>query len=198
MNFLPITTEREARHFNRLPVIAVDLGFSGRNRTTGVAWSPSSSSHSEATKHQFGEAVTEVANLIRPLREVVLVLEAPLSSAFNGRGNPRPRGQFEREPHCRWWSVGSGAATALSALFFLRQLHCKLESSSVTIHLVEGFVSGDDSGDHDKVADVLCQGFRGKHNRRWHSVSEDGSVISALDWLNCKAPHHPPVILQPD
>lgn len=178
-----------------LPVVAVDLGFSGNERSTGVAWTLPS--QSEAKKHKFGEAVIAVVEKCRSLVEVTLVLEAPLSAVFDALGNPRPRGGFEREPQSRWWSVGPGAATALSALFFLRQLHCELKTANVTIHLVEGFVSGDDSGDHAKVAAALRDGFQGKSKCEWHSVTEEGSVISALDWLECESFHKSPVILQP-
>lgn len=195
MKLLPVISEQKARQFRKLPVVAVDLGFSGRSRTTGVAWCLAS--ESDQKKHRFGEAVTIVAEQLRSFSEVALVLEAPLSAAFDSYGNPRPRGSFEREPQSRWWSVGPGAATALAALFFLRQLHCELKTANVTIHLVEGFVSGDDSGDHGKVAAALRDGFQGKSRCEWHSVTEEGSVISALDWLECESPHKLPVILQP-
>jgi len=195
MKLLPVISEQEARQFKKLPVVAVDLGFSGNERSTGVAWTLPS--QSDAKKHQFGEAVAAVVEKCRSLAEITLILEAPLSAAFDALGNPRPRGNFEREPKSRWWSVGPGASTALSALFFLRQLHCELKTANVTIHLVEGFVSGDDSGDHAKVAAALRDGFQGKKNCEWHSVTEEGSVISALDWLECESPHKPPVILQP-
>jgi hypothetical protein len=197
MKLRPIISKREARQFNKLPVIAVDLGFSARNRTTGVAWSLPS--QSDRKKHCFGEAVNVVAEQCCSFSEVALVLEAPLSAAFDIYGNPRSRGKFEREPQSRWWSVGPGAATALSALFFLRQLHRKLKTANVTIHLVEGFVSGNDVWDHDEVAAALRDGFRGKRKCHWHSVSvtEGESVVSALDWLECESPHDPPVILQP-
>jgi hypothetical protein len=125
------------------------------------------------------------------------VLEAPLSAAFNRNGNPQPRGDFERKPQPRWWSVGPGAATALSALFFLRQLHRNMKTANVTIHLVEGFVSGKYIGDHDEVAAALRDAFRGKGKPLWHTATGEGRVISALDWLKCELPYNPPVILQP-
>lgn len=193
MKLLPVISEHEARQFKPLPVVAVDLGFSGNERTTGVAWTLPF--QSDAKKHRFGEAVTAVVEKCRSLVEVTLILEAPLSAAFDTLGNPRPRGNFEREPQSRWWSVGPGASTALSALFFLRQLHRELKTANVTIHLVEGFVTGNDSGDHANVAAALRDGFLG--NCKWHSVTEGGSVISALDWLECESPQKPPVILQP-
>jgi len=195
MELRPITTKREARQFHKLPVVAVDLGFSGKKPTTGVAWSLAS--QSDQKKLLFGEAVAFVAKQLRSLGEVALVLEAPLSAVFDHLGNPLPRGDFERRPQSRWWSVGPGAATALSALFFLRGLHCELKTANITIHLVEGFVSGDDSGDHDEVAAALRDGFCGKRDCDWHTVTREGCAISALDWLECESPHTPPVILQP-
>lgn len=195
MTFHPVIDKQAALALRKCPIVAVDLGFSGRSRTTGVAWALPSGPGAE--KHQFGEAVTTVARKCGPVGEVALILEAPLSAAFNSHGNPRPRGSFEREPQSRWWSVGPGAATALSALFFLRQLESQLKTARVTIHLVEGFVSGEASGAHDQVAVSLRDGFRGKLKCQWHSVSDEGNVVSALDWLECNSPKHPPIILQP-
>ena len=80
---------------------------------------------------------------------------------------------------------------------FLRQLEIQLKTVNITIHLVEGFVSGVASGDHAQVAAALRDGFQGKCKCKWHSVTEEGSVVSAIDWLECESPHKPPVILQP-
>lgn len=193
MRFLPVIDERSAVALRKRPIVAVDLGFSGKRRTTGVAWILAT--ESDAKKHQFGEAANTVAQKCRSLVDVTLILEAPLSAAFDNLGNPRPRGDFECEPRTRWWSVGPGAATALSALFFLQQLHRELKNASVTIHLVEGFVSGDASDDHAKVAAALRDGFQGKG--KWYSISDEMNVVSALDWLECKSPNNPPIILQP-
>jgi hypothetical protein len=195
MKFLPVINAQSSLALRKRPLVAVDLGFSSKKRTTGVAWVLPS--ESDAKNHQFGEAVNAVAEKCRSLVEVTLILEAPLSAAFDNLGNPRPRGDFERKPQSRWWSAGSGAATALSALFFLRQLHSELKTANVTIYLVEGFVSGVDSGDHATVAVALRDGFCGKRRCQWHSVTDEGNVVSALDWLECKSPKNPPVILQP-
>ena len=195
MRFLPIISKEEAKQLKTLSVVAVDLGFSGRGRTTGVAWSLPNESYAKAFR--FGEAVIAVAERFRSVEEVALVLEAPLSAAFDCYGNPRPRGKFEREPQSRWWSVGPGAATALSALFFLRDLKSLLTTADTTIRLVEGFVTGVDSGDHDQVATALRDGFQERINCHWHTVNEEGRIISALEWMNCELPQKPPVILQP-
>jgi hypothetical protein len=195
MKFLPVINAQSGLALRKCPLVAIDLGFSGKKRTTGVAWALPSESN--AKNHQFGEAVNAVAEKCRSLVEVTLILEAPLSAAFDDFGNPRPRGDFERKPQSRWWSAGSGAATALSALFFLRQLRSEFKTSNVTIHLVEGFVSGEASGDHDQVAVALRDGFFGKRKCQWHSVTEEGNVVSALDWLECKSSKNPPIILQP-
>ena len=195
MRLVPITSKEQARRFKLLPVIAVDLGFSGHRPTTGVAWVLPSSTG--AKKFGFGAAVEAVANLSDTLKDVVLVLESPLSAAFGPVGNPRPRGGFEVKPQARWWSVGSGAAAALSALFFLRELYSQLRTAGTTIHLVEGFVSGKASCDHMRVAVALRDGFRGERSCKWHSVANRGDVISALDWLDSKRTKLPPLIVQP-
>jgi hypothetical protein len=194
MKFLPVINEQSGLALRGCPLVAVDLGFSGNRRTTGVAWALPFECH--AKNQRFGDAANAVAEKCRSLAEVTLILEAPLSAMFDALGNPQPRGDFERKPQSRWWSVGPGAATALSALFFLRRLYSELRTAKTTIHLVEGFVSGSDSVDHAVVAVALRDGFSGKRECRWHCVSDGGSVVSALDWLEGKSSGNPPVILQ--
>ena len=195
MRAFPVTGKEEASQLKALSVVAVDLGFSGRGRTTGVALSLPSDSNAKA--YRFAEAVVVVAERFRAVGEAVLVLEAPLSAAFDIYGNPRPRGIFERVPLSRWWSTGPGASTALAALFFLRELKLQLKTTDIPIHLIEGFVTGIDSGDHDLVATALRNGFQEKQNCKWHSVTEEGKVISILEWMDWELPQKPPVILQP-
>ena len=78
MKFLPVINAQSGLALRKRPLVAIDLGFSGKRRTTGVAWVLPS--ESDAKKHQFGEAVIAVAEKCRSLGEVTLILEAPLSS----------------------------------------------------------------------------------------------------------------------
>ena len=65
MKFLPVINERSGLALHKRPLVAVDLGFSGNRRTTGVAWTLPS--QSDAKKYQFVEAVTAVVEKCRSL-----------------------------------------------------------------------------------------------------------------------------------
>jgi hypothetical protein len=175
-----------------LPVMAVDLGFSGDARSCGVA-----ATHDAQTvrprAQRFGECVSTVINFAREHGEIVLVVEAPLSATFDARGNPAPRGDFERSPRARWWSLGAGAAMALAAQHFLSAIH--ESAGDRTVHLAEGFVVGADSGDHGQVATDLVMTFVGLNDGSWHVPP--GRSKSVLDWVLRASGQASPVILAP-
>jgi hypothetical protein len=194
MNLRAITTVEGARSLAALPRIAVDLGFASKAKSCGLACHGTSIQNPCAV--QFGEAVRRVAALISAHSELVLILEGPLSAAFDRRGNPCARGEFERTTPPRWWSLGSGATVALSALYFLRNLCSMTESSPSTVHLTEGFVVGDASIAHERVADALCHSFTAE-NTKWHTVRSEGTVHSIIDWFQPGTEAAPPAIIEP-
>ncbi len=187
-----IDSNARALALRQLPVMAVDLGFSGKARSCGVA-----ATHDAQTvrppAQRFGECVSMVIDFAREHGEIVLVVEAPLSATFDPRGNPAPRGDFERSPRARWWSLGAGAAMALAAQHFLSAIH--ESTSDRTVHLAEGFVVGADSGDHGQVATDLLMTFVGLNDGSWH-VPPDRSK-SVLDWVLLAPGQASPVILAP-
>lgn len=124
--------------------IFVDIGFAQRrNKSCGVAF------HDEdPSKVRFGDLATEVVNWIRcrsgPFH---LLIEAPLSVAFDVEGNPTGRKiesrVFEGKPKTRYWYESSGCRTLVAATYFLRELQCRLDAEGFNgqIRLVEGFYS---------------------------------------------------------
>ncbi len=175
-----------------LPVMAVDLGFSGEARSCGVAVTHDTQTV-RISAQRFGECVSTVIDFAREHGEIVLVVEAPLSATFDARGNPAPRGNFERSPRARWWSLGAGAAMALAAQHFLSAIHESVGDR--TVHLAEGFVVGADSGDHGQAANDLLMTFVGVNDGSWH-IPTDRSK-SVLDWVLRAPGHASPVILAP-
>ena len=175
-----------------LPCMAVDLGFSGTSRSCGVA-SLDDKGTLRLVRRTFSECVAEVATHVRLHSECVLVIEAPLSACFDGRGNPCARGPFEASPKPRWWSLGAGATMALAAQHFLRFVQQHMRSG--TLHLVEGFVVGQDSGADATVASDLLAAFHGQRATAWHEP-RDGAM-SILDWLGYPPGQPCPVILAP-
>jgi hypothetical protein len=172
--------------------MAVDLGFSGASRSCGVADTHDAEPARPAAQ-RFGECVSTVIDFARAHREIVLVIEAPLCATFDGRGNPAPRGAFERSPRARWWSPGAGAAMALAAQHFLSAIHDA--TSETTVHLAEGFVVGADSGGHGQVATDLMSAFVGLNESAWHVPPAMSK--SVLDWVLREPGQLSPVILAP-
>ena len=125
-----------ALHLQHVPkaVVAVDLGYSAKKRSGGVAWTGC-----PAPLHvQFGDCVTLVAERLRSMHRPVLVLEAVLSTLHLNSGNPSIRGDFETG---RGWYWGPGAVSALAAQRFLSELAGRLPAS---ILLAEAFLSNKD------------------------------------------------------
>lgn len=116
-----------------LPLLGIDLGYSAKTKSCGVARSGSDVVHALC----FGECIDHVVRLIREHGVHVLILEAVLSTYHNSEGNPEIRGEFEKG---RGWYHGPGVTTFAAAIRFLDQLDQRL-SPGVTLPLVEGFLS---------------------------------------------------------
>ena len=121
--------------------IFVDIGFSRASRSCGIAIGDS-----EPQAVCFGELVPRAAaELNKGLCPLNLLIEAPLSVAFNVKGCPTGRKIEKRGGSSRYWYQQAGAVTLLAATHFLRGLH-ELASArgsrlDRTIRLFEGFAS---------------------------------------------------------
>jgi hypothetical protein len=118
---------------SRHAVIAVDIGYSSKRKTCGLACDEQIVPRSLC----FGECVTEVAELCRKLEDPILVIEAPLSTRHQENGNPAMRGRFEK---AREWYRGPGAMTLLAAMRFLKEVGNRLPAGR-PIFLAEAFLS---------------------------------------------------------
>ncbi|KRP36430.1 MAG: hypothetical protein ABS34_07475 [Opitutaceae bacterium BACL24 MAG-120322-bin51] len=117
-----------------LPLLAVDLGYSARSKSCGVAWAGGAVVQSL----EFGECIERVAQQLSRVGRHTLILEAVLSSYHTSQGNPTIRGEFEKG---RGWYHGPGVTTFAAALRFVRELNRALPSDLRPIPLVEGFLS---------------------------------------------------------
>lgn len=143
-------TQNEWANWGENPVIAIDLGMSERKRTTGFAYSPDSLFVLKATSFNatIGECTTRVCDLIREKKEhskVALIIEAPLSFAFDGSGNPTARRPIEVTDQERPWHHQPACGLGLIAVLFLRRILDELQpiKRDVTLHVFEGFISGE-------------------------------------------------------
>lgn len=189
-------------------VISVDMGFSSSRASCGVAWKGFLAIRQDGAEElTFGGAVEHIVELLRATSgDVVLIVEAPLSGAFNSEGSPVPRGDFERfdsqtgTRNPRYWFAGAGAATALAAAYFMETLarqatNFRPESS---LKVVEGFASryAAEPPTHQQVARALLEG--------WQDQSiplldpEGDSLISVLKLVGNTDSTPPSILRMPD
>jgi hypothetical protein len=200
MTLQPVSNPNQIGHLQGLDTLAIDLGFATQARSCGL-----STIDRGVT---FERAVTEAANWIQHeerAEEVVLILEAPLSGAFNPLGNPMARGIFEthhQEGHRsdRRWHIGAGGSMALAALFFLRRLLESTIDTNRTVHLVEGFTSryGDPVPDDAEVARMLFAAWRPNPPARLGPaiIPPAPNWISSLRFLGEQADTASPLVLR--
>jgi hypothetical protein len=173
------------------PVLAIDLGFSKRSKSCGVAWRDASG-RPQSEGFRFGECIEQVAGRLKGHPKAVLIIEAPLSGLFTSNGNPIERGDFERKGPSsssgttRYWYSGPGATTCLAVVFFLRQLLAEFrrfpdEEQPVEIILYEGFVTfKPEVTTHVSDAQLLLDSFQRPQAREviQVEVSEEPSLSS--------------------
>jgi len=210
MKIISITSKAEVAKYRgeNVPVMAIDLGFSGRKETTGYACSPDSPD-GEAIK--YSEALSRVARIAEEHSQSILILEAPLCGRFED-GNPIARGPFEEAAtgtRPKHWNIGAGAAVALAAIHFLLHLNEKLRSCNSTIYLIEGFISGDNkpklakgraskTSQHAADAALLLQSFN--NDTKCDDFIETGpadDVLVTTRILGIESDCRPAIILKP-
>lgn len=117
-----------------LPRIAIDLGYSAKQKSCGLATSHDADTHSLT----FGDCIGFVDTLIHNRGNHTLIIEAVLSTYHTSDGNPAIRGAFEKG---RGWYHGPGVTTFAAALRLLHELDRRLPDELRPIPLVEGFLS---------------------------------------------------------
>lgn len=117
--------------------IFVDVGFSKDKRTCGLLLHD----EKEPTEITFSVLCQKVVEQVRSRKEPVnLLLEAPLSVAFNNAGNPAGR-TIERKLGVgqRYWYLGLGCCVLTATTYLLRGMVDICPKTEV--RLFEGFVS---------------------------------------------------------
>lgn len=115
--------------------VFVDIGFSKNSKSCCIAID-----ESEPCNVHYGDLGPRIAcELNKGPPSLNLLIEAPLSVAFNEKGNPTGRRIEKRSRYTRHWYVGAGATTLLATTYLLRQLQEMHPARE--IRLFEGFVS---------------------------------------------------------
>jgi len=147
--------------------VFVDLGFSQNARSCGLLLhddNPSDLSFSELQR----ELISIVTARQAPLN---LLLEAPLSIAFNSTGNPTGRSIERRGKKTRYWYVGLGCSVLISATYLLRAI-INAEPTR-EIRLFEGLASFKPKGTTSShSSDVIALGKVG-----WERESRAGAIV---------------------
>ena len=116
--------------------LIVDIGFSSTAPTCGV-WHGTG----KPSVVTFGDLVTLATREVQKSgpQPLNLLLEAPLSVAFQQNGNPTRRSCDSQGGKHRDWYVNAGATTLIAAGYLLRALDgCQRQRN---VRLFEGFVS---------------------------------------------------------
>ena len=117
--------------------IILDIGAS-RQETCGLKIS-----NAEAKSLSYSGATKAILSAIRASNDdtINLVIEAPLSMAYDKDGNPKGRRPEKRGSDNRYWYIGAGAVVALSTLPLIKIIASKFADEPRTIQLFEAFVT---------------------------------------------------------
>lgn len=147
--------------------VFVDLGFAEKAKSCGLLLGdgkPEEVSFSKLT----ARLLEIVASAQQPLN---LLIEAPLSVAFNEHGNPTGRVIERRESRTRYWYVGLGCSVLVAATYLLRSIHEANPRSE--IRLFEGLASFKPKGVRSSHSDDVLK----LRKVIWDSGSKSGVIV---------------------
>ena len=120
----------------------VDMGFAREARSCGLLiGNDSDTNNPDAEELTFSDLLSRISTLTSQSsrRQLNLLIEAPLSVAFDAHGNPTGRTVERRGSRTRYWYVGLGCTVLVATTYLLR--HVVDVGTRREVHLFEGFVS---------------------------------------------------------
>ncbi len=147
--------------------VFVDMGFSQKKKSCGIAVGDK-----EPQEVLFSSIAPQILNAISkgsgPLN---LLIEAPLSVAFDVKGNPTSRRIEKRGSDTRYWYVGPGCAVLVATTYLLR----KLDEANLArkVRLIEGFASFKERG----VSSSHTNDVANLRNIAWGRGQTPGRVV---------------------
>jgi len=138
------------------PWLILDIGFSNKERSCGIVLGDE-----EARCLTFGDTIDEVSRVANSLPRLNLVIEAPLSVAFDKSGNPKSRSMEKEGGKNRLWYAGPGCAMLVASMYLMNRLHDSHPSGDV--RLFEGFVSyksKDAKSHHSRDVELLREAIK--------------------------------------
>ena len=178
---MPVLTPTDFRPFKaftvtdqpdeNLSLIAIDIGYSSRNRSCGLSWTGCKCSE----ELKYGATIDRVSRILAEpaFHKSLLILEAPLSKYHDpDTGNPDVRGIFENG---HGWYYGAGVLTLVAAMRFLEMLAATFNRDR-EIFLAEAFLSNkDNSTGHNDDAEIIRKNFWSVEPRQLNSQCENAS-----------------------
>ncbi|MDY6832718.1 MAG: hypothetical protein SWC96_12940 [Thermodesulfobacteriota bacterium] len=115
--------------------LVLDIGFANESSSCGLLINGG-----HPVELRFSEAKEKICGFISTSAAPVnLLIEAPLSVAFDRKGNPKGRAIEKRDGKTRYWYVGLGCTVMVATFYLLEAIVAGRPSSDV--RLFEGFVS---------------------------------------------------------
>ena len=120
--------------------LILDIGFANKSNSCGLLINRKS-----PVELQFNEARERICRFIsNSTKPVNLVMEAPLSVAFDSKGNPKGRAVEKQGSKTRYWYSGPGCSVMVAALYLVKTI--TEIPTNTEVRLFEGFVSFKESG----------------------------------------------------
>lgn len=159
--------------------LILDIGFSSTKSSCGLK-----KNREDPVELQFGDVTEKICRSIQDCRQPVnLVIEAPLSVAFNIQGNPIGR-RFEKQTDqttgkskTRYWYYNGGCGVMVAALYLIRTI--SEMPKPVDIRLFEGFVSfksGTVKSNHSRDVELLRKVIDHPEENRNKILTEPGDI----------------------
>jgi hypothetical protein len=121
--------------------LILDIGFPNKSKSCGLLINERG-----PEEMQFSEAAQRIRKHISGANKPVnLIIEAPLSVAFDAKGNPKGRSVEKQGSKTRYWYVGLGCTVMVAAIYLVKSLHDSMPFNEV--RLFEGFVSFKDTNE---------------------------------------------------
>jgi hypothetical protein len=172
--------------------LILDIGFSNTKKSCAILLGDGEQAHDFKFADAVNEVVNEVVENAKGTSLLNLVIEAPLSVAFDKSGNPKPRKVDKEGKQSRPWYFGPGCAVMVATMYLMKKLYDSRPSAEV--RLFEGFVSfksKETKSSHSNDAKCLRDAIKGEGtlNCRFYApedLKEDESdnVMSAFKLMN--------------
>lgn len=146
--------------------IFIDIGFASSKPSCGLL--VGEGDPAEITFSQLKQKIISFDQT--PLN---LVIEAPLSIAFNALGNPTGRSIEKRGRETRYWYVGLGCSVLVAATYLLRTIHDSNQSRD--IRLFEGFAS------FKQASTSHSQDVLNLRDIAWNPATSKGRIVAPTD-----------------